>query len=187
MLRYYITDRTALGGIPKLLEAVARNVAAGVEYIQIREKDLTARELLELTRAVLRLANSGSTRILVNSRADVAVAAGAHGIHLPSGSIPASRFRQLGPLIVGVSCHSIDELLQAEREGADFAVYSPIFSSPSKPDYGPVVGLEGLRRAVQSVRIPVFALGGVTAANAPLCFEAGAAGVAGISMFQGAP
>lgn len=185
MLRYYITDRLALGGIAELLEAVARNVAEGVEYIQIREKDLPAKDLLELTRAALRLANGTGTRILVNSRADVAVAAGAHGIHLPSGSIPARRFRQLGRLLIGVSCHSVGELLEAEREGADFAVYSPVFPSPSKPGYGPAVGVDGLRAAVKAVRIPVFALGGVTPANAPLCIEAGAAGAAGISMFQG--
>ncbi len=187
MLRYYITDRRALGGMPELLDAIARNLAAGVEYIQIREKDLTAKELLELTRAALKLAHPFGTRILVNSRADVALAAGAHGVHLPAGSIPADRFRRLGRMVIGVSCHTIGELLQAEREGADFAVYSPIFPSSSKPGYGPAVGLDGLRQAVQAVRIPVFALGGVTAANAPLCIEAGAAGVAGISMFQGGP
>jgi len=184
MLRYYITDRRALGGASALLDCIARNLAEGVEFIQIREKDLPVRELLELTRAALRLPNPYGTRFLINSRADVAVATGAHGIHISADSPEPWRHRLLEGWLVCVSCHSLEELIAAEREGADFAVYSPVFPSPSKPGYGPALGLPALHAATAAVRLPVFALGGVTRDNARLCLQAGAAGVAGISMFQ---
>lgn len=184
MLRYYITDRKALGNTTALLQCIARNLAEGVEFIQIREKDLSVRELLDLTRAALRLPNPYGTRFLINSRADVAVAAGAHGVHIPADSPEPWRYRLLGGLLVCVSCHSLEELIAAEREGADFAVFSPVFPSPSKPGYGPAWGLPALRAATTAVRLPVFALGGINRDNARLCLKAGAAGIAGISMFQ---
>lgn len=171
MKRYCITDS---------LDVAARAAAAGVEMIQIRAKELCARELAELVRGAVAL---GRSQILVNTRMDVALACGAHGIHLPAGSVAPNVWRRIAPpgFLIGVSCHSVDELEAAEREGADFAVYGPVFPSVTKPVTP--IGIDAFRQAVRSVGLPVYALGGVNEENAPFCIEAGAAGIAGISLF----
>jgi len=166
-----------------LLDAIARNLAAGIEWIQIREKDLSARALFELVEAALSLPNPHNSKILVNSRADVAVAAVAAGVHLPSGSPPARVWRRPG-FLVGVSCHSVEEVRNAESEGADYVVFGPVFPPLSKAARAEPRGLEGLRRATAAVKIPVLALGGVTRENSDACISAGAAGIAGITIFQ---
>ncbi len=172
MKRYCITD-----SLPVAVRAAADNV----DMIQIRAKELTARALAELVRGVI--AEARGSKILVNTRTDVALACGAYGVHLPAGSIAPATVRRITPsgFLIGVSCHTIDELLAAEREGADFAVYGPVFPSPTKL-VNPI-GLEAFRHAVRQVRMPVYALGGVKAENAQSCIQAGAAGVAGISLF----
>lgn len=169
--RYCITDS---------LDVAARAARDGVDMIQIRAKELSGRALSDLVRGAVAL---GGSPILVNTRTDVALALGAQGVHLPSNSVAASTIRKIAPrgFLIGASCHTIAELQAAESEGADFAVFGPIFLSPSKTVTP--LGLDALRQATASVRMPVLALGGVTAANAPLCIEAGATGIAGISFF----
>jgi thiamine-phosphate pyrophosphorylase len=171
MTRYCITDS---------LEVAGRAARDGVEMIQIRAKELSARALSDLVKGAVALRAS---KILVNTCTDVALACGAQGVHLPSGSIAPSTIRRIAPacFLIGVSCHTVDELRAAEDEGADFAVFGPVFASITK-SVSPI-GLETLRRATASVRLPVYALGGVTAANAPQCIQAGAAGISGISFF----
>ena len=184
MLLYYITDRRKLAG--NLLAAVDAACRAGVDWVQLREKDLATHELEELARQAVALAEPSDTRILVNSRADVALAAGAAGVHLPADAPPASSVRRMTPegFLVGVSCHSLEEVRRAEEEAADFVVFGPVFETVSKGSYGPAQGVRGLREACHAVRIPVLALGGVTLENASACLDAGGSGIAGISLFQ---
>jgi thiamine-phosphate pyrophosphorylase len=135
---------------------------------------------MQLTRRAVSLPGA---KVLVNTRIDVALVCGAHGVHLPAGSMAPSTVRRIAPpdFLIGVSCHSIQDLMAAEKEGANFAVFSPVFESVTKSVVP--VGLDALRLATSSVQLPVYALGGVTASNARLCVEAGAVGVAGISLF----
>lgn len=186
MIRYYITDRKSLPPGQSLTEAIRHNLRKGIEMIQIREKDLSAFALHRVVRTALALDNPRNARILVNTRADVALAAGAHGVHLPAGSPPPYTWRGITPpgFWFGVSCHSVEEVRKAEFEGADYVVFGPVFAPLSKSSPLPPRGLQQLTAAARSVRIPVLALGGVTAENAASCVEAGAAGIAGISLFQ---
>jgi len=197
MLLCYITDRRQFLGNPagqrqRLLEKVAECVVAGVDYVQLREKDLSIRELESLAGEVMRLFPPGvHTRLLINSRVDVALASGAAGVHLPSGDLPPSEARSLFATagmthtVIGASTHSLQEVMCAESHGADLAVFGPVFE---KDSHTSVNGLEKLREACRrpavSTPMPLLALGGVTTGNAAQCIEAGAAGVAGIRLFQ---
>lgn len=180
----YITDRRGVSS-EDLLPVIGRAIAAGVDLIQIREKDMPTRPLLALVEAAVNRARGAITRILVNDRLDVALAARADGVHLPTQGLPVAEVRRARPeLLIGASCHSLDELRRVEEGGADFAVFGPVFRPLSKESASPPLGLDKLTEAVCAVRIPVLALSGVTLENAADCLRAGAAGLAAISLFQ---
>ncbi len=186
----YVTDRLALAD-PSALGAVIRRAAErGVDWIQIREKDLDARPLAELVRSVLAETRETGAQTLVNDRLDVALAAGAAGVHLGEASLPVEivaewrRAANRKHFLIGVSCHSPDAALAAERGGADYAFFGPVFATPSKASFGPPQEIERLREVCRAVKIPVLAIGGVTPENAARCLEAGAAGIAAIRLFQ---
>ena len=199
----YVTDRrslplsTSADAHRLLLDSVGTAAAAGVDWIQLREKDYSGKEWTRLAReSLLQLKRSGSgTRILVNDRLDVALACGAGGVHLSENGIPVSEACRLREeyfaehnrkqdFLIGLSCHSLGAALGAARAGADYIYFSPIFFTPSKASYGPPQGVERLAKVCGAVKIPVIAIGGITPQNAFECFDAGASGVAAIRLFQ---
>ncbi len=179
---YLITDRRLASG-GDLLRAVERALAGGVRAVQLREKDLGAGELLELAREMRVLTARRGAKLLINDRVDVALASGADGVHLGESSIPPEEARRLlGPgRLIGVSTHSEEQLAAAQAAGADFAVFGPVYYTPSKAAFGPPLGVDALRKACASARIPVFALGGVGARDIDEVVKAGADGIAMIS------
>jgi len=189
----YVTDRKALPGeksLSALLDKIRVAAAAGVDWVQIREKDLPARELLALVRDAVAL---GSVRIIVNDRLDVALAAGAAGVHLGHASVPAREVvgwcragNAPADFLVGVSCHSLEGAQEAESAGASYTYFGPIYETPSKIPFGKPHGVEELAHVAKAVRIPVIAIGGVNESNAAECIRAGAAGIAAIRMIQDA-
>jgi thiamine-phosphate pyrophosphorylase len=185
MRNYAISDSRILGGMERLPDWVAGLDNAGVDMVQIREKSLPASDLARVVAACL--LRCRRIRLLVNGRVDVALACGAHGAHLPGDSPPAKVWRGIvAPgFLFGVSCHSAADAQAAESGGADFAVAAPVFDPLSKSAYRQPLGIEELRGICQSVSLPVFALGGVTRQNAGECLAAGAAGVAGITLYRG--
>ena len=161
----YITDRHALA--PRELAAwMDAATSAEVDLIQIREKDLPTRELIDLAQGALDSArrHGGRTRIVINDRLDVALGLGAAGVHLSTRSLPARAVRAIVPpgFLVGASCHSLEEAREAEAGGADYIVLGPIFDTPSKHPFGPPLGLEKLRQVTAQLNIPIVALGGIT-------------------------
>jgi thiamine-phosphate pyrophosphorylase len=184
-LRYWITDRAQLGTRP-LLEVARRVLDAGIDFVQVREKDLGDRAAYELAARMVRVAARTGARVLVNGRLDIALAAGAAGVHLPSNGLSARVVRGHAPegFLIGVSTHSIAEGMRAARERADYVLLGPIFPTPSKLRYGPALGLRYLTRACRRIPIPVLALGGISEADASEVVRAGAAGIAAIRLFQ---
>ena len=204
-LLYYITDRKQFPGgessrRAQLLDKIAEAGCCGIDYVQLREKDLSSRELEQLARDVLdRIRENSpiprSTRLLINSRCDIALAVGADGVHLRSDDVSVEDARQIVESsdsrnlkpesqnwIIGVSCHAEEEVARAAAAHANFAVFAPVFEKKALPETTPT-GLARLRHACEH-DIPVLALGGITVQNAVSCVGAGAAGIAAIRLFQ---
>jgi thiamine-phosphate pyrophosphorylase len=203
----YVTDRRSFQARPQkdlrepLLEKIELLAAAGVDWIQLREKDLSGKQSASLTReALLRVSKQaghakGATRILVNDRLDVALAEQAGGVHLGENSLPVQEARRLlkaspaakslpPDFLAGVSCHSLEAAQSAATAGADYVFFGPVFATPSKAAYGAPQGLDRLAELCSSVTIPVLAIGGITPENAAACFSVGASGIAAIRLFQ---
>jgi thiamine-phosphate pyrophosphorylase len=194
---YYITDRRQFPGDAheqeqRLLAKIAECAAAGVDLVQLREKDLETRALEDLALKTVAALGGSRTQLLINSRTDVALACGAHGVHLPANDLSASEVRSVfaragrSEPVIGVSTHSIAEVASAEAHGASFAVFGPVFEKSGSANQE---GLEQLRRICHRTEaaqppIPVWALGGITLENAQRCVAAGAAGIAAIRLFQ---
>ena len=199
----YVTDRQTLSkdheldAREALLHKIQDAAAAGVDWIQIRERDLSGKECAELTSAAIeRMARpsaskQGTIRILVNDRVDVALSQGAGGVHLGGNSLPIVRARRLAnsripsqDFLIGVSCHSAEAATAAAKGGANYIFFGPVFATPSKAAYGVPQGLEGLSKVCHVVSLPVIAIGGITLDNAASCVSAGASGIAAIRLFQ---
>lgn len=195
MLLYYITDRTQFAGGEhqrrrRLLDKISEAAHAGVDYVQLRERDLSGRELEALAEDAVELiaASRGKTRLLINSRNDVALSSGARGVHLRSNDVTSAEVRKIWqaagrkePPIIGVSCHSQAQVSEAKKAAADFVVFGPVYE---KQRAGSIpCGLDELCSACRH-GIRVLALGGVARDNVPACIEAGASGIAGIRLFQ---
>jgi len=183
-----ISDRR-LRPIEELWGDLPRAARAGLTDLMIREKDLPGGPLLTLVREAIARARPEGIRVTVNDRVDVAIAAGADGVHLGVAGLPAADARTLGrgELRVGVSTHSLEELRAASEAVADYVTFGPVFPTASKAAYGPPVGVPALRRAVDETALPVLALGGITAERAPELRGVGIAGVAAIGAILLAP
>ncbi|HIG48192.1 MAG TPA: thiamine phosphate synthase [candidate division Zixibacteria bacterium] len=185
---YLIGDRTQCGG-RSLADALGQACHAGVRAVQLREKDLLPDEFVTLAQGVLRALADYRPSILINDRADIACALQATGVHLPESGISPKIARHClsENALIGCSTHSVDRARQAAEAGADFITFGPIYYTPSKASYGAPQGLETLKEVTQTVKIPVFAIGGITPDRVQACLEIGATGVAVISAILSAP
>jgi len=201
----YVTDRRNLSKANELqprealLRMMEEAAAAGVDWIQIREKDLSGKDCAALTSAALECAartsasDKGATRILVNDRLDIALSQGTGGVHLGENGLPVEEARKLvdsriraRDFLIGVSCHSLEAATAAAKGGAHYVFFGPVFATPSKAAYGAPQGLARLAEVCRAVPLPVVAIGGVTLSNSASCVSAGASGIAAIRLFQDA-
>jgi thiamine-phosphate pyrophosphorylase len=199
----YVTDRQALckgrelDAREALLQKIQEAATAGVDWIQIRERDLSGKECAALTTAAIERAagpptnRQGPIRILVNDRLDVALSQAAGGVHLGENSLPVEKARKLADsripsqdFLIGVSCHSLKAATAAAKGGTNYIFFGPVFATPSKAAYGAPQGLARLAEVCRVVSLPVIAIGGITLDNAAHCLTAGASGIAAIRLFQ---
>ena len=179
---YLVTDRSLSKGRPTA-EIVAAAVAGGVSCIQLREKSCGTREFLNEALALQPLLKSRNIPLIINDRLDIALAIEADGVHLGQSDMPIGMARKIAgnSLIIGISAESVDDALRAEQEGADYIGISPVFSTPTKTDIAPPLGLEGVRQIRALVDIPLVGIGGINSDNAESVLAAGADGIAVVS------
>jgi len=179
---YLITDRKGCGG-RDLGAVVEEALKGGIRAVQLREKDLSSRDLYELARALRELTARHDARLIINDRTDIALAVNADGVHLGATALPIHLARQLlgEEKLIGASCHDRLSSMAAQEAGADFITYGPVFYTPSKALYGQPVGIGSLAEVTRLLEIPVFALGGISSENARAAVAAGAHGIALIS------
>ncbi len=184
---YLITDRKLFADSGEMFAAVEEALKAGVKAVQLREKDLATRELLDMAYRMRELTARYNARLFINDRADIAMCVNADGVHLGQSSMPVYAARKVvgDKFMIGVSTHNLDEALTAEREGADFITFGPIYRTPSKLKYGRPVGIESLKIVAEKVSIPVFGIGGIKPDNVKEVVNAGAHGAALISGILG--
>lgn len=180
--RYYlITDRKQ-STRRTLVEAVKKACRQGIRAIQLREKDLSGWELYELAGEVQTITSRYDTKLFINDRADIALAVGADGVHCPEAGLSPADIQELNTdLLIGTSVHSTEAAKRAEKEGADFLLFGPVYRTPSKVKYGDPQGIDRLKEVIEAVDIPVYAVGGITPERGRVCLASGAYGVAGIS------
>lgn len=186
---YLITDRHQVAAGQTLVSVIEAALQGGVKAIQLREKDLSAAELLPLATALRELTRRYAARLLINHHIELALEVSADGVHLGGHSLPTELVRrQLGPeLLIGVSTHSSADITSAARQGADFVTFGPVYATPSKAAFGPPQGLHALTEACSASSLPVFALGGITTARLAEVRQAGASGIALISAIMASP
>jgi thiamine-phosphate pyrophosphorylase len=192
----YVTERRSLPARPDftreaaLVERIRDAAYAGVDWVQIREKDLDGKPLCDLVSASIAAIRGSSVKVMVNDRLDVAWATGASGVHLGENALTVAEVvkaqRRFGTseFLVGASCHSLEAARRAAQHGADYVFFGPVFATPSKAAFGAPQGLERLAEVCRSISIPTLAIGGISAENAEACITAGAAGIAAIRLFQ---
>jgi thiamine-phosphate pyrophosphorylase len=177
---YLITDRQLVTRHASLVTAVRQALKGGVKAIQLREKDLGTRELLKIAHKMRELTSKHKAKLFINDRFDIALAVGAAGVHLTQNSIPADAVRKTvkRKLLIGVSTHSFKEARDAEKGGADFITFGPVYRTPSKLKYGKPVGIDALKKVSKRIKIPVLAIGGINSARIMDIKRAGASGAA---------
>ncbi len=185
---YLITDRNLFADDYSLFTAVVEALKAGVKAIQLREKDLGIRELVDMAYKMREVTKRYKAKFFINDRVDIALAVGADGVHLGQMSIPPFAVRKIAgdKLMIGASTHSLKEALEAEKSGADFITLGPVYKTPSKLKYGKPIGIDALKKVKSRVSIPVFAIGGIKENKVKEVMGAGADGVALISGILGA-
>lgn len=180
---YLITDRKLFGDIPSFFSAISEALKGGVKALQLREKDLGIRELLDMAYRLREMTSKHGARLFVNDRVDVALAADADGVHLGESGMPVGAARKVvgRHKLIGVSTHGIDQAMHAEKDGADFVTLGPVFETPSKVGFGKPLGVDIIRRAADRLSVPFYAIGGISRDRAAEVIRAGCRGVALIS------